>query len=119
MRVLLLGGYRPLVKALKKGLEDEGISVDVSVPDPYEPAPAPAAEHDAVVLDLPRPEAIGLGQLRHWRQSGLTAPVLVLTAEHDVRGARRDLRDAADAWLGKPFDLEEFLSTLRALVPGA
>jgi two-component system OmpR family response regulator len=117
MRVLLLGGYQPLVKALKRGLEDEGISVDVSVPEAG--AQTPAAGHDAVVLDLPRPESAGLGRLRRWRQTGLTAPVLVLTAEHDLGVAGRDLLGTADAWLGKPFDLEELLTTLRALVPGA
>jgi DNA-binding response OmpR family regulator len=114
MHVLLIGSYRPLVKALKQGLEDEGFTVDASFPGNADSAAVPPAAHDAVVLDLVPPESAGLSRLHQWRRTGLTSPVLVLTAPPGAT-ASRNLDAAADDWLAKPFDLDEFFARLRAL----
>jgi two-component system OmpR family response regulator len=113
MHVLLLGGYPPLLKALRRGLEDEGHAVDVGpVPDAGPPATS-AGEYDVILLDVSGPPELGRSLLRRWRRGGLTTPVLVLTAPEGAPA--RGFHAAADDWLAKPFDLDELLPRLSAL----
>jgi two-component system, OmpR family, response regulator len=114
IRVLLIGSYPPLLRALRRGLEEEGFSVDIACPNRGKGAPD-AEQYDAVVLDMKSPYDPALPQVRHWRRCGLCAPVLVLSSP-DGPG---DLTTAVDAWLAKPFDLNDLLTRLRALVRGA
>lgn len=70
----------------------------------------------AIVLDLGLPGIDGLTILRRWRQEGVSAPVLILTA----RGAWTERVDGIDAgaddYLSKPFRMEELMARLRALL---
>jgi DNA-binding response OmpR family regulator len=113
VRVLLIGNYPPLTRALRRGLEEEGFSVDIACPDRGGGAPG-AEEYDAVVLDMKSPGDATLPEVRHWYRCGLHTPVLVLCSP-DGPG---DLTPAVDAWLAKPFDLNDLLTRLRALVRG-
>jgi DNA-binding response OmpR family regulator len=115
VRVLLVGGYRPLVTALKRGLEEEGYALDVADDLQDGDCRVPMAGYDAIVLDLTRPAGAGLALLRGWRRAGLRARVLVLTAPGGSDGNARG-PDPADDWLSKPFALDELLARLRALV---
>jgi two-component system OmpR family response regulator len=119
MRVLLIGGCRLLVKALQQGLEDEGFTVDASIPGPEENGSFAVADHDAIVFDLVRPESADLSRLQRWRRAGLKVPVLVLTAPHASGDTSLAGDSGADDWLAKPFELDEFLGRLRALAPRA
>ena len=119
MRVLLVGGYRLLVKALQQGLEDEGYTVDASFHGPEENDRIAAANHDAIVFDLERPESAVLSRLQRWRRAGLKAPVLVLTAPHAIGDTTLAIDSGADDWLTKPFEMDEFLGRLRALAQRA
>jgi two-component system OmpR family response regulator len=116
MHVLLVGYHNLMARALQRGLEEEGFTVDVAYGGPGGAPQAPTAAYDAIVLDLPgRPDA-GLALVQGWRRAGLTAPVLVLGPPHGP-GDRADAPDAeGDDWLIKPFALEELLGRLRALV---
>lgn len=111
MKVLLLGSYPLLLRALEKALHEEGYTIDVADCGPDGDARVATADHDAIVLDLPRPGEVGLSRLRGWRHAGLKVRVLVLGDP----GVSDD--PAADDCLSKPFALEEFLSRLRALIP--
>jgi DNA-binding response OmpR family regulator len=111
MRVLFLGGYRPLVRALQMGLEDEGFTVDV-VPDGAAGVGRLTTDgYDAVVLDLPGSRDAAAFVLRSWRKLGLRAPTLVLAGEARTPG----VNSAGADWLVKPFELDEFVGRLRAL----
>jgi DNA-binding response OmpR family regulator len=116
MRVLLIGSCQLLVKALRQGLQEERIKVDAYLQDEAEVDDQVAAEeHDAIVLELMRPEVAGWSRLRRWREDGLTTPVLVLTTA-TAMGARVLAQcSGANDWLPKPFDLAEFVERLRAL----
>jgi DNA-binding response OmpR family regulator len=115
LRVLLVAGYRPLVKALTQGLEEEGFGVDHAPDTDVGYGKARAAAYDAIVLDLRGPGDEGLPLLRGWRRSGLRTPVLLLAAPGGLDSAH-DLDPSADGRLSKPFVLEELVARLRALI---
>jgi DNA-binding response OmpR family regulator len=105
MHVLLVGGYRPLLRALRQGLEEEGFTVHVAADGRLETRIIASAAYDAIVLDLMKP---GESLLPSWRRAGLKTPVLALTRPGDYASG-------ADAWLAKPFALEDFFAHLRVL----
>jgi DNA-binding response OmpR family regulator len=116
MRVLLIEDYKPLVRALKQGLEEEGFAVDVAYDGEEGDFKARTAEYDVIILDLMLPKEDGLSLLPRWRRGGLTTHVLVLTARGSIEDKVRGLDLGADDYLTKPFELGELLARLRALI---
>ena len=72
--------------------------------------------YDAVILDLGLPKLDGLSVLKQWRQTGREMPVLILTARDTWREKVAGLRAGADDYLAKPFELEEMLARVEALI---
>jgi two-component system OmpR family response regulator len=72
--------------------------------------------YDVVILDLGLPRLDGLSVLRQWRQAGREMPVLILTARDTWREKVTGLRAGADDYLAKPFELEEMLARVEALI---
>ncbi len=116
MRVLLIEDHRPLVRALKQGLEEEGFAVDAAHDGEEGDFKARSASYDVIILDLMLPKEDGLSLLQRWRRNGMTTHVLVLTARDRIEDKVRGLDFGADDYLTKPFELEELLARLRALV---
>lgn len=116
MRVLLIEDHKPLVRALKQGLEEEGFAVDVAYDGEEGNFKARSADYDVIILDLMLPKQDGLSLLKQWRADGLTTHVLVLTARGSIEDKVQGLDLGADDYLTKPFQLEELLARLRALV---
>src|SRR5262249_29795802 len=75
-----------------------------------------SANYDVIILDMMLPKEDGLSLLQRWRKGGMTTHVLVLTARGTVEDKVRGLDSGADDYLTKPFQLEELLARLRALV---
>ncbi len=71
---------------------------------------------DVVVLDLGLPGLDGLSILRRWRQAGVDVPVLILTARGSWQDKVAGIDAGADDYLGKPFQMEELLARVRALL---
>jgi two-component system OmpR family response regulator len=115
MHVLLVEYHNLMARALKRGLEEEGFTVDVACGGPSGTAAAPTAAYDAVVLDLPHPPGAGLALVQGWRRAGLTAPVLVLAPPRGPGDRSHGPEAGGDDWLVKPFALEELLGRVRAL----
>ncbi|HJT79408.1 MAG TPA: response regulator transcription factor [Gemmataceae bacterium] len=116
MRVLLIEDHKPLVRALRQGLEEEGFAVDVATDGEEGDFKARSASYDVIILDLMLPKEDGLSLLRRWRRDGLTAHVLILTARSSMEDKVRGLDLGADDYLAKPFELGELLARLRALI---
>jgi DNA-binding response OmpR family regulator len=116
MRVLLIEDHKPLARALRQGLEEEGFAVDVAHDGEEGDYKARSAEYDAVILDLMLPKIDGLTLLQNWRRDGLDTHVLVLTARGAIEEKVRGLDIGADDYLTKPFELEELFARLRALI---
>ena len=68
------------------------------------------------LLDLRLPDGDGLDLLRDWRAAGQTWPVIVLTARDQVSDRIRGLQAGADDYLVKPFDLDELLARVDAVL---
>jgi DNA-binding response OmpR family regulator len=114
--VLLIEDHKPLVRALRKGLEEEGFAVDTAFDGEEGGYKAQTADYDVIILDLMLPKEDGLSLLQRWRRAGLKSHVLVLTARSGIEDKVRGLNLGADDYLTKPFELEELLARLRALV---
>ncbi len=116
MRVLLIEDYKQMVRALKKGLEEEGFAVDVAMDGEEGGYKAETADYDVIILDLMLPKEDGLTLLQRWRSNGLKSHVLVLTARSAIEDKVKGLDLGADDYMTKPFQLEELLARLRALI---
>jgi two-component system, OmpR family, response regulator len=77
---------------------------------------AQTERYDAMVLDLGLPKIDGLTLLKRWRDAGVTAPILVLTARGAWHEKVQGIDSGADDYVGKPFRIEEVLARLRALI---
>jgi DNA-binding response OmpR family regulator len=116
VRVLLIEDHKPLLKALQRGLEEEGFAVDTAEDGEEGDFKGRSANYDVVVLDLMLPKKDGLTVLKDWRKSGINTHVLVLTAKDTTDDKVAGLDLGADDYLTKPFQLEELLARLRALI---
>ncbi len=103
-------------KALERILAYEGYEVVVA--NDGAAALEAIVEHDpdAVVLDVMMPFVDGLSVCRRLRERGDRRPVLMLTARHDVNDRVAGLDAGADDYVTKPFELEELLARVRALL---
>ncbi|MBI3823425.1 MAG: response regulator transcription factor [Planctomycetes bacterium] len=116
MRILLVEDHKPLLRALKRGLEEEGFAVDTAEDGEEADFKARGAGYDVVVLDLMLPKIDGLTLLKQWRKDNVTTHVLILTAKDTTEDKVKGLDLGADDYLTKPFQLEELMARLRALV---
>lgn len=116
MRVLLIEDHVPLARALKQGLVEESYAVDVAHDGEEGNFKARTATYDVIILDLMLPKVDGLTLLQQWRRDGMSTHVLVLTAKDTLQDKIKGLDLGADDYLTKPFELDELLARLRALV---
>jgi len=116
MRVLLVEDEAVLAEQLASALDASGYAVDRADDGARAEFLGSTERYDAVVLDLGLPSMDGLTLLRHWRDSGVTAPVLVLTARGTWHDKVVGIDSGADDYVSKPFQMEEVLARLRALI---
>ena len=116
MRVLLVEDQVALVKALRQGLEEEGFAVDAALDGEEADAKARTTQYDVIVLDIMLPKVDGLTLLKRWRAAGISTHVLMLTAKGALDDKVAGLDTGADDYLTKPFELEELLARIRALI---
>jgi DNA-binding response OmpR family regulator len=116
MRVLLVEDHKPLLRALRQGLEEENFAVDAAADGEEADVKARNTSYDVIILDLMLPKVDGLTLLGRWRKDGIKTHVLVLTARGSIEDKVKGLDSGADDYLTKPFELEELLARLRALI---
>lgn len=80
MRILLVEDDIELATSLKRSLHKAGYVVEMAHNGTDGQFLGDEEEFDAVILDLGLPEIPGLEVLRHWRQKGISVPVIILTA---------------------------------------
>src|SRR5262245_52225193 len=116
MRVLVVEDEARLSEQLAAALQGAGYAVDVASDGARADFLARTRQYDVVVLDLGLPKIDGLTLLRQWRESGLSAPVLILTARGSWHEKVQGMDTGADDYVAKPFRMEELLARLRALI---
>ncbi len=116
VRILLVEDNRALSRSLTQGLEEEGYAVDVAYDGDEACFKAESTDYDVIVLDLMLPKVDGLSLLKRWREKGIATHVLVLTARGTLEDKVKGLDLGADDYLTKPFELDELLARLRALI---
>src|SRR5438552_11232653 len=84
VRLLLVEDHKPLVRALRQGLEEEGFAVDIAADGEEGDYKARTAEYDVIILDLMLPKVDGQTLLQRWRKGGLKTHVIVLTARGGI-----------------------------------
>jgi two-component system OmpR family response regulator len=115
MRILVIEDELDLQRALARALRDEGYAVDAADDGEEGLFKAESNDYDAVLLDVMLPKLDGWEILKRLRKTKKT-PVLMLTARDASRDRVRGLDTGADDYVVKPFDLDELLARLRALI---
>ena len=117
MRVLVVEDEPTMLSALSDALTHERLAVDTAL-DGRDALSRVHIEqaYDLVLLDLMMPHVDGLTFLRTIRSEGYAMPVLVLTARDLTNDKVAGLDAGADDYLTKPFDLDELLARVRALL---
>jgi two-component system OmpR family response regulator len=105
-----------LVTDLTDALGRAGYAVDCATDGARAEFLGVTEQYDAIVLDLGLPKIDGLTLLRQWRASGMVAPVLVLTARASWHEKVVGIDSGADDYVTKPFQIEEVLARVRALI---
>lgn len=115
-RVLIVDDEPAVREALQRSLAFEGYVTETAV-DGFEAlAKLETYAPDAVVLDVLMPRMDGLTTARRVRALGDRVPILMLTARDTVGDRVTGLDAGADDYLVKPFELDELLARLRALL---
>jgi two-component system, OmpR family, response regulator len=116
MRLLVVEDEAALRRQLQATLQQAGFAVDLAA-DGIDGEHLGAVEaFDAVVLDLGLPGKDGLSVLKSWRAQGVSCPVLLLTARSSWQEKVLGIDAGADDYLAKPFQMEELVARLRALI---
>jgi len=115
MRILVVEDEPRLLRNLAKALREEGYAVDTAEAGDDGLFKAETYDYDVVVLDVMLPQLDGWQVLERLRKQKKT-PVLMLTARDAPKDRVRGLNGGADDYLVKPFDLEELLARVRALI---
>jgi two-component system OmpR family response regulator len=116
MRLLIAEDEPHLSRQLEAALTDAGYAVDCAFDGERADFLGATESYDAIVLDLGLPKIDGLTVLKRWRDAGLAVPVLVLTARDSWHEKVRGIDGGADDYVAKPFQMEEVLARLRALI---
>jgi two-component system, OmpR family, response regulator len=116
MRVLVVEDEARLADQLAAALADAGYAVDRADDGERADFMVHTERYDAIVLDLGLPTVDGLTVLRRWRQSGIAVPVLILTARASWHEKVQGIDGGADDYVAKPFQIEEVIARVRALI---
>jgi two-component system, OmpR family, response regulator MprA len=116
MHILVVDDDRAVREALERALGLEGYDVELAADGAEALAAVERREPDAVVLDVLMPGIDGLEVCRLLRKAQSRVPILMLTVRDELGDRIEGLDAGADDYLGKPFELEELLARVRALL---
>ena len=115
MRVLIMEDDPRLAEILRKGLEEDGMAVDLVRNGEDAIAAVLSTAFDVISLDVTVPGRDGFEVCGELRRRRVATPILMLTSRDEVGDRVRGLEAGADDYLTKPFAFEEFVARIRAL----
>jgi len=116
MKVLVVEDDRKILSFIRKGLKEQGFTVDTASDGDEGYALAGTQSYDVVVLDIMLPGRDGLSVLKTLRDRRNTVPVILLTARTTLNERVEGLKLGADDYLTKPFYMEELIARIHAVV---
>ena len=116
MRVLVVEDETILAERIASSLSLAGLTVDIAQDGAQAQFLGVTEPYDAAVLDLGLPKIDGLSVLEHWREQDCKMPVLILTARSRWHEKLAGFNAGADDYLTKPFELEELVVRIKALI---
>ena len=116
MKVLVVEDEPRIAADISAALKGSGMVVDLATDGEDAWFKGDTESYDAAILDLGLPKLDGLTVLKRWRTGGRRFPVLVLTARGVWTERVEGINAGADDYLPKPFEMEELLARLRALL---
>jgi len=116
MRLLLVEDEVDIQSFLRRSLEEAGFEVEAAADGKTAQSLAVESAYDILIVDLGLPDMDGIDLIHKLRQSGVRAPVLILSARRSVDDRVRGLEHGGDDYLTKPFAMAELLARLRNLM---
>lgn len=117
MRLLVVEDEPKIARSLEKGLTAEGYVVDIAEDSDSASTLMEANNYDLVLLDWMIPGKYdGPALTKHWRETSVQSPILMLTARTTIGDRVQGLDAGADDYLPKPFSFDELLARVRALL---
>ncbi|HRD76353.1 MAG TPA: response regulator transcription factor [Hyphomicrobiaceae bacterium] len=116
MRVLIVEDEARIAEDLRIALDEAGYVSERAADGEAAWFKGDTEDFYAVILDLGLPKLDGMTVLRRWREGGRNMPVLVLTARDSWRDKVDGIDAGADDYLAKPFQIEEVIARIRALI---
>jgi len=116
MRLLLVEDEPEIQDFLKQPLADAGYEVDIAKDGRTAIQLASGKKYDVLIVDLGLPDQDGIDLILQLRRSGISSPVLILSARRSVDDRVKGLEQGGDDYLTKPFALAELLARLRNLL---
>lgn len=116
MRVLIVEDDSRIAEDVKNAVQAAGFVADITGDGDDAWFVGATEPYDAVILDLGLPGVDGLTILKRWRADGYTFPVLILTARSAWQERVDGIDAGADDYLVKPFQIQELVARLRAIV---
>ncbi|MDY6848885.1 MAG: heavy metal response regulator transcription factor [Geoalkalibacter sp.] len=116
MRILVVEDEKKVASFIKRGLEEEGYTVDVAYDGDEGLDLAEHTPYDLILMDVMLPKKDGITVIREMRGRDIATPVLCLTAKDTVDDIVQGLDSGSDDYLTKPFAFAELLARVRALI---
>src|SRR5438128_1305848 len=118
-RILLIDDEQRILNFVRRGLEAEGLTVDIASDGAEGLRLALSSAYDLVILDLVMPDVDGHVVLRRILDRKPSQPVLILSALNDTASKVDCLKQGAEDYISKPFSLEELLARVHARLRSA
>jgi two-component system OmpR family response regulator len=116
MKVLVVEDDPQVSRQIETALRNSGYVVETACDGEDGLFQGESGSYDAAILDLGLPKIDGIKVLHQWRANGRNMPVLILTARDTWREKVNGLRAGADDYVAKPFQIEELLARVEALI---
>jgi heavy metal response regulator len=116
MRILVIEDEKKIADFVRRGLKEEGYAVDAAYDGEQGYFLAKTNDYDLILMDLMLPKIDGITLCKRLKEERVVSPVIMLTAKDTVKDKVRGLDSGADDYLTKPFDFEELLARIRAIL---
>ncbi len=116
MRILVVEDEKKVASFIRKGLEEQAYVVDVAGDGKEGEFLAGHNEYDVIILDVLLPKQDGWQTCKNIRENGIKTPIIMLTSLGETEDKIKGLNLGADDYLSKPFEFDEFLARIRALI---